>query len=151
MRGFLTGIGLGAAIGLWFAPETGSTTRKKLLTRAADFASRLEKKFEGKSEEVAGQAQTQTQSGENKTAKEAQLGSDWQGTSPSVDPLAGVLNTASKTQLRKVPGIGDATARRIIENRPYESEAEIVDSKVMPETVLKKLKDKLVDADEEIA
>ena len=47
MKGFLTGIGMGAAIGLWLAPATGSETRKKLLTRTSELANRLEKKLEG--------------------------------------------------------------------------------------------------------
>ena len=65
--------------------------------------------------------------------------------------MAEVLNSASKTKLRSVPGIGDATARRIIESRPFESEEEVLENKVMPEKVLKNLKDTLVDPDEEVA
>ncbi len=48
MKGFLTGLGLGAAIGIWLAPEAGSETRKKLMTRGADLAERLGNKGEAK-------------------------------------------------------------------------------------------------------
>jgi competence protein ComEA len=142
MKGFLTGIGLGAAIGILLAPENGTETRKKLMTRAAELANSLEKRLEEKSEALGGPVHAQTGAGAENYEVESEV---------SPDPVAEVLNTASKTQLRKVPGIGDARARRIIENRPFESEAEVVESKVIPETVLKKLKDKLVDSDEEIA
>lgn len=151
MKGFLTGIGLGAAIGLWLAPETGSETRKKLMTRTADLAQHLERKFEGKSEGPSDHESTQAQAQQSGASTKIQANNDHHEAPSTLDPVAEVVNSASKTQLRKVPGIGDATARRIIESRPFESEAEIMDSKVMPEKVLKTLKDKLVDADEEVA
>lgn len=151
MKGFLTGIGLGTAIGLWLAPEAGGETRKKLMTRAADLAQSLEKKFEGKPEQSGDRDSAQAQAERSGATTKVRAGSDNHETPSTLDPVAEVLNTASKTQLRKVPGIGDATARRIIESRPFESEAKIVDGKVMPEKVLKALKDKLVDGDEEVA
>jgi DNA uptake protein ComE-like DNA-binding protein len=150
MKGFLVGIGLGTAIGLCLAPVTGSETRKKLMTRAAKLSIRLEKNFDGKSETLEDQHMPPGAE-ETGTGPKLQTGTDNQETLSTPDPVAEVLNTASKTQLRKVPGIGDATARRIIENRPFESEAEVVESKIIPETLLKKLKNKLVDADEEVA
>jgi DNA uptake protein ComE-like DNA-binding protein len=154
MKGFLTGLGLGAAIGIWLAPEAGSETRKKLMTRGADLAQRLGNKGEAKLADDGEAQQEQTK----QAAPDAQMqaGSNNQAgnneeTQSTQDPVAEVLNSASKTKLRSVPGIGDATARRIIESRPFESEAEVVESKVMPEKVLKTLKDKLVDVDEEVA
>jgi DNA uptake protein ComE-like DNA-binding protein len=149
MKAFLTGIGLGTAIGLWLAPDTGSGTREKLMTRTAELANRLEKTFEGKSEKDNA-VRVQTGVEQNEAAEKVEAGSDNHETL-SPDPVAEVLNSASKTQLCKVPGIGDATARRIIENRPFESEAEVLESKVMPDAVLKKLKDKLVNTDEDVA
>jgi DNA uptake protein ComE-like DNA-binding protein len=149
MKSFLTGIGLGAAIGLWLAPAAGSETRKKLITRGADLAENLGNKVGAgldKNREAPQKQEEQTASG-----AQAQAGSNNQEIQPTQDPVADVLNSASKTKLRSVPGIGDATARRIIESRPFESEAEVVESKVMPEKVLKNLKDTLVDTDEEVA
>ncbi len=142
--------------------EAGSETRKKLMTRGADLAQRLGNKGEAKlaDDGEAQQEQTkeaapnaQMQSGNNQAGinQATDQGSNNQETQSTQDPVAEVLNSASKTKLRSVPGIGDATARRIIESRPFESEAEVVESKVMPEKVLKTLKDKLVDVDEEVA
>jgi len=149
MKGFLTGIGLGAAIGLWLAPEAGSDTRKKLMTRGANLAQRLGNKVEAKLTDDPEIPQEQTKRAVPDA--QAQASKNSQETQSTQDPVAEVLNSASKTKLRSVPGIGDATARRIIESRPFESETEVVESKVMPEKVLKTLKDKLVDPDEEVA
>jgi DNA uptake protein ComE-like DNA-binding protein len=162
MKGFLTGLGLGAAVGIWLAPEAGSETRKKLMTRGADLAQRLGNNGEAKlaDDGEAQQEQTkqaapdaQMQSGNNQAGinQATDQATNHQETQSTQDPVAEVLNSASKTKLRSVQGIGDATARRIIESRPFESEAEVVESKVMPEKVLKTLKDKLVDVDEDVA
>jgi competence protein ComEA len=149
MKAFLTGMGLGAAIGLWLAPESGSETRKRLMAQGADLAQRLGNKVEPKSADDREVPQEQTkQAGQG---AQAQAGNNNQESQSTQDAVAEVLNSASKTKLRSVPGIGDATARRIIESRPFESEAEVVESKVMPEKVLKTLKDKLVETDEEVA
>jgi DNA uptake protein ComE-like DNA-binding protein len=149
MKAFLTGMGLGAAIGLWLAPEAGSETRKKLMTRGADLAESLGNKFEA--HPADNREIPQEQAEQTVSRAQAQASSNHQETQSTQDPVAEFLNSASKTKLRSVPGIGDATARRIIESRPFESEAEVVESKVMPEKVLKSLKDTLVDPDEEVA
>jgi DNA uptake protein ComE-like DNA-binding protein len=149
MKAFLTGIGLGAAIGLWLAPASGSETRKKLITRGADLAENLGNKVSAGLDDNREVPQKEAENTE--ISAQAQQSSDHQETSSTQDPVAEVLNSASKTKLRSVPGIGDATARRIIESRPFESEAEVVESKVMPEKVLKTLKNKLVETNEEVA
>ena len=121
MKAFLTGIGLGAAIGLWLAPASGSETRKKLITRGADLAENLGNKVGAGLDDNREVPQKEAENTE--ISAQAQQSSDHQETSSTQDPVAEVLNSASKTKLRSVPGIGDATARRIIENRPFESEA----------------------------
>ncbi|MFL6386875.1 MAG: YtxH domain-containing protein [Terriglobales bacterium] len=147
MKGFLAGIGLGTAIGVWLAPESGQETRKKLRARGAELANRFEKQSN-----VAGDGENpEQQSAQRGMDVQAEAGSEGQETQSTQDPVAEVLNSASKTKLRSVPGIGDATARRIIESRPFESEEEVLENKVMPEKVLKNLKDTLVDPDEEVA
>lgn len=43
------------------------------------------------------------------------------------------INSASREQLKTLPGIGDAEAGRIIAGRPYNSKADLVGRKVLPE------------------
>jgi DNA uptake protein ComE-like DNA-binding protein len=43
-----------------------------------------------------------------------------------------------------VEGIGDATAKRIIRNRPYDSAEEAVQEEVIPDATLEKVKEQLV-------
>lgn len=54
------------------------------------------------------------------------------------------LNTASEQQLKQLPGIGDAYAAKIVQNRPYRAKNDLVRKKVIPQSVYDKIKDRIV-------
>jgi competence protein ComEA len=58
------------------------------------------------------------------------------------DPLD--LNTASEADLKMIPGIGDAYAKKIVQNRPYKRKDELVQKKVVPQATYDKIKDHVV-------
>jgi len=58
------------------------------------------------------------------------------------DPLD--LNTASEVDLKTIPGIGDAYAKKIVQNRPYKRKDELVQKKVVPQATYDKIKDHVV-------
>ena len=45
LLGVLAGVAVGAGLGILFAPDKGSTTRKKISKKGQDYAEELEEKF----------------------------------------------------------------------------------------------------------
>lgn len=54
------------------------------------------------------------------------------------------LNTASEADLKTIPGIGDAYAKKIIENRPYQGKDELVSKNVIPQATYAKIKGQII-------
>ena len=54
------------------------------------------------------------------------------------------INSASEADLRTIPGIGDAYAKKIIAGRPYRAKNELVSKKVLPQGVYDKVKDHVI-------
>lgn len=54
------------------------------------------------------------------------------------------LNSATEEQLKKIPGIGDEYAKKIIAGRPYAKKDQLKTKKVIPATVYDKIKDNVI-------
>jgi competence protein ComEA len=60
-------------------------------------------------------------------------------------PVASIdINSASRAQLKTLPGIGDVEADRIISGRPYLSKAELATRDAIPTGVYLSLKDRVI-------
>lgn len=116
MKAFWMGLGIGAAIGLLFAPQEGAKTRAALRRYGGDvFTPSRETRQSGSSSEIS-----------------------------ESEAVAEVLNTASKHDLMSVEGIGKGTAKRIVMNRPYETVEEVVQEGILPEQLVERVKEQLV-------
>ena len=54
------------------------------------------------------------------------------------------INSAKPDELKALPGIGDAYAKKIIDGRPYKRKDELVLKKIIPQATYDKVKDHIV-------
>ncbi len=83
-------------------------------------------------------------------AQPAEQGAKDKKTAPSSKAAAAApvklvdINSASKAELKKLPGIGDAEAARIIAGRPYLSKANLVTHKIISQDLYLSLRQLIV-------
>lgn len=68
---------------------------------------------------------------------------------PALAPID--VNTASRAQLRTLPGIGEVEADRVISGRPYFSKADLATRGVLPEGLYFSLKGRIIATQKSVA
>ena len=76
------------------------------------------------------------------TAAQAQNPADLMNKAGALGKMAGPLdlNSASLDDLKKLPGLGDADATKIVSARPFGSTSELVDKDIISQAVFDKIK-----------
>jgi DNA uptake protein ComE-like DNA-binding protein len=54
------------------------------------------------------------------------------------------LNSAPEADLKALPGIGDAYAKKIVDGRPYKRKDELVSKNIVPKATYEKIKDGII-------
>jgi DNA uptake protein ComE-like DNA-binding protein len=54
------------------------------------------------------------------------------------------INSATPEQLKALPGIGDAYAKRIVDGRPYTAKNQLTTRGILPQATYDKIKDQII-------
>ena len=54
------------------------------------------------------------------------------------------INAATKAELAKLPGIGDAYSQKIIDGRPYRAKTDLESKKILPKSVYEKIEGMII-------
>jgi competence protein ComEA len=75
-------------------------------------------------------------------ASSSRMPADQKSTMSKSDKLD--INSATKDQLKTLPGIGDAYSQKIIDGRPYRSKLDLIHKKIVPQATYDKIKDQII-------
>ncbi len=133
MKAFLAGLGIGTLLGIAFAPAAGEQTRRNI----ADAANERFGDIGGRISDAKEQVQ------ERVSSTRDQLSDYADNFRQALDKSGGILaiiNEWPEQRLIEIHGIGPVLASKIIQNRPYEAEQDLIDSKILPPSAIDALR-----------
>jgi gas vesicle protein len=141
MKGFFTGMAVGIGAGLLLAPDAGSETRKKVAEKFNSALDQMPESAKPLVDSVSQHVDELVQAGKQYADVAA---SHMGGMADEATRLLEMFNSASKTKLMSVTGIGDATARRIVDGRPFDSADDLTADGILSEEVMANAKKELL-------
>jgi DNA uptake protein ComE-like DNA-binding protein len=131
MKGFIAGLGIGALIGVVIAPKAGEETRQELLNsanrRLGEVKDNLNEVKDSASKRIHNIKEQDTVSAEAKKISGS-------------NSLLDIINDWPQERLIEIDGIGPVLASKIIENRPYKEDSDLLEAKILPPSAVEALR-----------
>ncbi len=134
MKAFLIGLGLGIAAGTMIAPSSGDATRERVRERVKGGLRRIRREVRragGSGGPIGAVGQSTPARGKAGAAEQR---------SPRAETD---LNSISREELLQVFGIGPVLADKVIQNRPYARDEDVVERGILPQSTFEKLRERL--------
>jgi gas vesicle protein len=155
MKGFLAGLGIGALIGVVIAPKAGEETRQELLDSTnrrfeelKDNVNEMKGSASKRLEEIKEQVGQRVSSVRESVAATSATISEGvrDAVSAGAERASGgstlleIINDWPQERLIEIDGIGPVLASKIIENRPYKEDGDLLESKILPPSAVEALR-----------
>jgi gas vesicle protein len=140
---FFAGMGIGAAIGMLIAPKSGAELRDDLEDLALDSFEQGRERLQATVEPLVDSV---SESVEEVSARAARIHKDVARKAADLKEqvlhsgLLAILNEWPHERLIEIDGIGPVLASKIIQHRPYESEAALLSAKYLPPSAIESLR-----------
>ena len=150
MKAFLAGLGIGAAVGVLIAPKSGEETRRELLDMANERYEGARQRIDNTISTAKEQVNDRISEAKEKISDAADQLSDTkdrlvrkaerQYHAVMDRSILSILNDWTEERLIEINGIGPVLAGKIIQNRPYRAESDLVESKILPPSAIEALR-----------
>ena len=144
MKGFLAGLGIGALIGVVIAPRRGEETRRALADAASERFGGIKDDLNQHLDEFKNSASESIGSLRDQVGQ--QVSNVRETVSSAKERISGgsslleIINDWPQERLIAIDGIGPVLASKIIENRPYKADTDLVESKILPPSAIEALR-----------
>jgi DNA uptake protein ComE-like DNA-binding protein len=138
MKAFLTGLGVGAGLGILFAPDSGERTRRRVWEKVGLWTHAPSRQLDRVKNAVVSQADQLSHRASAAPEEQNGRGAPKRPQARSTAD-SDLINTLSRDDLMTVNGIGPVLAERIISGRPYSSIRDLVDRRIIAQSTLDEL------------